>query len=265
MQLLKNFDAQAIIFDKDGTLIDFDFMWGAWTLQLAQRLQTVTHRDAREALCSAFGYDISRRKVIADSPLSCRPMSQLRAIMLDIVRSLELPEYQCQFAVDQVWFVPNPVILAKPLTDLHKLFTNIRKQEIKIAIATADNRDATEEMLRAFHLCELVDIMICADDGVAVKPAPDMVTTICSRLGVSPRKAVVIGDTVVDLKMARAARAGFVIGTLSGVGSLESLSPLADMLIDTVDALQDSFIVRERIIPNTIPENVAGLNPDPAY
>ena len=39
---LKHFKAQAIIFDKDGTLIDFDAMWGGWALVLAEQLHQVS-------------------------------------------------------------------------------------------------------------------------------------------------------------------------------------------------------------------------------
>ena len=267
MQLLKNFDAQAVIFDKDGTLIDFDFMWGTWTLQLAERLQSVTNQDAREALCASYGYDIARRKILPDGKLTCTPMWRLREMMIEVSQSLGLSHVQAQYAVEEAWFVPDPVTLAKPFTNVHKLFTNIQRRGIKIAIATTDDRGPTEAMLRAFGVIELVDTMVCADDGVQAKPAPDMVTTVCARINVDPRKVVVVGDTVADMQMARSANAGFVIGVLSGVGLLQHLTPLADILLDTVDTLQESFVVKKHIESTLTetPEGLTGLNPDPAY
>ena len=267
MQLLKNFDAQAIIFDKDGTLIDFDFMWGTWTLQLAERLQTVTGLDARAALCSSYGYDMQRRKILPDGKLTCTPMWRLREMIFEIVRSFDLSEAQSRFTVEQAWFVPDPVTLAKPFTDVRKLFTNIQHRGIKIAIATTDDRGPTEAMLHAFGVADLVNTMVCADDGIRAKPAPDMVRTICSRLDIAPQKAVVIGDTAADMQMARSAGVGYAIGVLSGVGLLEHLTPLADILLDSVDTLQESFIIREYIeTTSTEPsEGLPGLNPDPAY
>jgi phosphoglycolate phosphatase-like HAD superfamily hydrolase len=267
MQILKNIAAEAIIFDKDGTLIDFDFMWGTWTLQLAERLQTVTALDAREALSASFGYDIARKKILSDGKLTCTPMWRLREMMIEVTQSLGLSAAEAQCAVEKAWFVPDPVTLAKPFTDVHKLFTNIQKQGIKIGIATTDDRGATEAMLRAFGVTQLVNTMVCADDGIPAKPAPDMVTTICARLHVHPSKAIVVGDTVADLQMARSARARYVIGVLSGVGSVTNLTPLADILLDTVDTMQDSFAIKEQVetppIENT--EGLAGLNPDPVY
>ena len=267
MQLLKNFDAQVIIFDKDGTLIDFDFMWGTWTLQLADRLQACVKMDVREALCESYGYDIARRRILPDGKLTCTPMWKLRELMVDVARSAGLSEEQSHCAVEEPWFVPDPVTLAKPFTNVQKLFTNIHERGIKIAIATTDDRSPTEAMLEAFGLTNLVTTMVCADDGIKAKPAPDMVTTICARMNIDPCKAIVIGDTVADLQMGRSAGAGRVIGVLSGVGLLEHLTPLADILIDTVDTLQDSFIIREHIETSLleISDRLAGLNPDPAY
>src|SRR5215208_1141615 len=106
MQLLKNFDTQAIVFDKDGTLIDFDFMWGTWTLQLAERLGSVASLDAREALCSAYGYDIPRRKILSDGKLTCTPMWRLRQMMIEVAQSLGLSEDLARCAVKEAWFVP---------------------------------------------------------------------------------------------------------------------------------------------------------------
>ncbi len=267
MPLLKTIDAQAIIFDKDGTLIDFDFMWGTWTLQLAERLQTVTNLDSGEPLCSAYGYDLLRKKILPDGKLTCTPMWRLREIMVEVARSLGLSEYSACCAVEQAWFVPDPIALAKPFTDIRRLFANIHRHGIKIAIATTDDRDPTDAMLHSFGVTELVDMTVCADDGVKAKPAPDMVRTICARLAVDPSRTIVIGDTVADLQMARAAGAGFVIGVLSGVGSLKNLTSLADVLIDTVDSLQDSFTIKEPVeshLPEST-EHLTGWNPDPAY
>jgi hypothetical protein len=57
------------------------------------------------------------------------------------------------------------------------------------------------------------------------------------------------------------------IGVLSGVGSLEKLTPLADLLIDTVDTLQESFVVTQVTKINALDttQPFKDLNPDPAF
>jgi phosphoglycolate phosphatase len=267
MHLLKNFNPKAIIFDKDGTLIDFDAMWGSWSLQLAERLQASIELDVRQALCECYGYDLSRRKVLPDGKLSCTPMWRLRELMFEVVASFGVTEIDASRAVARAWHVPDPVLLARPFTDIQKLFLNIHRLGIKIAIATTDDRSPTQSMLEAFGVKQLVTTMVCADDGIKAKPAPDMTTTICQRLNIHPSDVIVIGDTIADLQMARSAAAGYVIGVLSGVGSVANLTPLADLLIDTIDTLQESFIRKETVpIPRPeTDETLPGWNPDPAY
>jgi phosphoglycolate phosphatase-like HAD superfamily hydrolase len=267
MHLLKNFKPQAIIFDKDGTLIDFDLMWGSWTLQLANRLQPSIGVDVSQALCDCYGYDIARRKVYPDGIITCTPMWRLRELMVEVVASLGMPVTEASCAVAKAWHVPDPVTLARPFTDIQKLFTNIHRLGIPIAIATTDDRDPTQALLEAFHLKDLVTTMVCADDGIKTKPAPDMVTVICQRMDIHPRNVIVVGDTVADLQMARSAGVGYAIGVLSGVGSLAHLTPLADILIDTIDTLQESFVLKQhtetqRPEPD---EGLASWNADPAY
>jgi phosphoglycolate phosphatase-like HAD superfamily hydrolase len=267
MHLLKNFDAHAIIFDKDGTLIDFDAMWGDWTLQLADRMLTLANLDIRLPLCDSFGYDLHTKKILPDGNLASATIWRLREIMLNVTQAAGVSYEEADRAVEQAWIVPDPVALAKPLTDIHKLFTNIRNRGIKIAIATADDRAPTEAMLEAFNANHLVSTLVCADDGIKAKPAPDMVFAICARLGIHQSKVIVIGDTVADLTMARSSGAGMAIGVLSGVGSLEKLTPLADLLIDTVDTLQESFVVTQVTKINALDttQPFKDLNPDPAF
>ncbi len=264
MNLLKNFKAEAIIFDKDGTLIDFDAMWGGWTIQLTDRLQKTTGLDIREKLCSAFGYDLQDHKIISDGKITCTPMWELREIMIETIMSLGVSHPDAELATDKAWHVPDPVSLAKPFTNLKTLFENIHKIGIKIAIATTDDRAPTEAMMKTFGLEQFISTMVCADDGIPAKPAPDMINTICTRLAIHPSRVIMIGDTVADMKMGRSANAGMLIGVLSGVGSLENLTPLADILIDSIDTIQGSFVINEATIPILTSDGLTDLNPDVA-
>jgi phosphoglycolate phosphatase len=88
--------------------------------------------------------------------------------------------------------------------------------------------------LTGLGIAELVDVIVGADDGVARKPAPDMVLLACRRTGVEPSRAAVVGDSVADLEMGRAAKAARVIGVLSGVSGRAELEPFADAVVNSV-------------------------------
>lgn len=260
MEQFKHFKAQAIIFDKDGTLINFDAMWGGWTIHLAGQLQQVSGIDIREALCNAFGYDQASKKVLAHGILASNPMAKLRRLTVEVMQAQCLSENEAERVVEQGWCIPDPVLLAKPFTDTRSLFASLHSKGIKIAIATADDRAPTQSMIEAFDIEEYIATMVCADDGIPSKPAPDMVLTLCERMKIDPAKTMVIGDTISDLKMARASGAGLAVGVLSGVSSARDLAPHADLLLESVDELH-TYAQSVQDIPNT----QTGLNPDFAF
>ena len=109
-----------------------------------------------------------------------------------------------------------------------------------MAVATSDDREPTVRTLAALGVAGAIDAVVCADDGVAVKPAPDMVQRLCAMTGVRADRAAVIGDSPADLRMARAAGADLAIGVLTGVGSRADLAPLADLVIDSVARFLDA-------------------------
>ena len=245
MDRLGNFKAQAIIFDKDGTLIDFDARWGGWVVFLAEQLHAVSGLHVRKPLCSAMGYDDANKKVLAHGKLAATPMSQLYRLTVEVMQSFGLSTEQAERTVEQGWCIPDPVVLAKQFTDTRALFQKLHSQNIKLGIATTDDRAPTQAMIEAFDIEEYLSTMVCADDGIPAKPAPDMVLTICERMKVDPSKVMVVGDTTADLKMARAAGAGLVVGVLSGVSNVHDLMPYADVIIDSVDELHEYSVVHE--------------------
>ncbi len=262
MDGLKHFKAQAIIFDKDGTLIDFDAMWGGWTVFLAEQLHQASGLDVRSALCLAFGYDEKINKVLAQGKVAASPMAQLRTLSVEVMQSLGLSTETAERVVEEAWCIPDPVLLAKPLTDIRDLFGKLQNENIKVAIATADDRASTQAMIEVFDIEEYIATMVCADDGIPSKPQPDMVLAICERIQVDPSKVMVIGDTVSDLKMARAAGAGLCVGVLSGVSTLRDLAPYADVLIESVDELH---LYVEELGNQVSAQSKNGFNPDFAF
>ena len=260
MEQFKNFKAQAIIFDKDGTLIDFHAMWGGWTVYLAGQLQQISGVNVHKELYAAMGYDPASHKVLANGKLAASPMAQLYRLTVDVVRSAGLSEKEAERAVAKSWCIPDPILLAKPFTDTRALFASLQKQGIQVAIATADDRAPTQATIEAFDLEEYITSMVCADDGIPSKPAPDMVLTLCERMKVHPSKVMVIGDTTSDLKMARAAGAGLAVGVLSGVSSTRDLAAHADLLLESVDELH---LYAQMLAEH--PNTQTGLNPDFAF
>ena len=72
-----------------------------------------------------------------------------------------------------------------------------------------------------------------------LKPAPGRVIAVCHAFRTEPARVAVIGDTPADMAMARAAGAGLVVGRAQRHRLGRRISPLADVVIDSVAALLD--------------------------
>jgi phosphoglycolate phosphatase len=226
-----------VVFDKDGTLIDFHAMWSGWATDLAARLETATGRQLRVPLYEMLGYDAATGRAIAHGQLAATPMARIRDLIHGLLVDLGLTTAETDAALVAAWHAPDPVELAVPLTDLMALFRSLRADGRLIAVATADDRDATQRSLAAVGVDGFLDAVACGDDGLATKPAPDMVLAICHRVGIRPERTAVVGDSIADLKMGRAAGVGRCIGVLTGVGNADDLAPYADVTLASVAEL----------------------------
>ncbi len=230
-------DLKAIVFDKDGTLIDFNAMWGDWITDLARHLEAAAYISIAPQLFRAVGFDSATGAVATDGPLAVATMVELRALAGEVLRAAGLTSASAAAAIQAGWYIPDPVTLARPLADLPVLFNAVRARGLRIAVATTDDRAPTLATLAALGVASLVDALACGDDGRPIKPAPDAILALCRQLGIAPAQVAMVGDTTADLRMGRAAGVGLNIGVLSGVGSAEALTPLADVLLSSVAEL----------------------------
>jgi phosphoglycolate phosphatase len=226
-----------VIFDKDGTLIDFQAMWAGWVRALAGDLERATGAELTGPLFDVLGVDPATGRILAHGLLAATPMARIRAVVVETVVAAGVPAEAAGSAVDAAWAPPDPVTLAHPIGDVRHILTELRRSGRRVAIATSDDREPTERTLEALGLGPLVEALVCADDGVPAKPAPGAVIRLCAQLGVPAQRTAVVGDSVADLAMGRAAGAGLIVGVLTGVAGRATLEPLADLVIGSIAEL----------------------------
>jgi len=226
-----------VVLDKDGTIIDFGSMWSGWAAALAGALGAAIGRSVDEPLFAMLGYDPATASIRPGGGLAATPMARLRERTHAVLVELGLSDAAAERALEAAWHAPDPVGLARPLADLHALFARLHDGGRQVALATTDDRGPTERTLAALGVAAEIDAIVCADDGIEVKPAPDMVLHLCAVLGVVPARTAVVGDAPADLRMARAAGAGLTVGVLTGVGGRADLEGLADVVLDSVEGL----------------------------
>ena len=233
-----------IIFDKDGTLIDFQSTWTPWITALAQSLEADCNFDVSSRLYDVMGY-CHKTETLSDSSLLAYASMD---VIKEKIKSMLLENGIEDDAVDSLfrkcWKECHENSTSRPLptTDLPALFGNLRKAGVKVAVCTSDSRASTESALRKLHVRELVDAIVCSDDeNMPPKPSPYGVLKICSDLGIDLADTIVAGDTTTDMLMAKSASVGFIVGVLTGIGTKNELSKYADAILDNVEQIWTLF------------------------
>lgn len=108
-------------------------------------------------------------------------------------------------------------------------------QRYLLALVTSRSHADVESFLEQYHLAGAVPAVITRDDVRQLKPHPAPVRAAAKRLGVDPKQCVMVGDTGLDVRAAKAAGA-LAVGVLSGFGEPRDLQG-ADLIIDTAAEL----------------------------
>jgi HAD superfamily hydrolase (TIGR01509 family) len=237
------FEADLVALDKDGTLIEFEPMWGrlaeAWVTALTANIDGRTGEDVAQELYQAWGFDPLEGRTLPQGPWASATTGQLQTIAASV---LYRHGYAWLDAIDRARLTLQQATqelsradLVQPVGDVAGLVGKLRAAGIRVAVITTDHRAETQKTLRLLGIEHLVDHVVCGDDGLASKPAPDMLLAAFRRLGANPARAAVVGDTLADLHMAERAKAGLKVAVRSGAGAPELLSAHADIVIDSID------------------------------
>lgn len=233
---LLSFAPRLIIFDKDGTLIDFHAMWSPWIRELAGRLESRLGRPVAAGLFEAVGFSVHTGRAIPGAPLAVAPMTELHSLITSVVRGTLMSAGEADAVMRELWFVPDATRV-NPLADLRFIFQALCADGITVAVATSDDRAPAEETLKKLGVAGMVSALVAADESILTKPAPDMVLHLCANLHVDPVWAAVVGDSVADMQMGHAAGVGACIGVLSGVSAHEDLAVSADIVLSSITGL----------------------------
>ena len=188
-----------IVFDWDGTLMDS-------TAHIAHSIQ---------AACRDLGLptpsDEASRYVIG---LGLRDALQITAPTLDPSDYPRLAErYRYHYLLDDQRI--------ELFAGVRELLAELRDTGYLLAVATGKGRVGLNRVLDQSKLTSLFDATRCADETFS-KPHPAMVTECCDETGMNPADAIVIGDAIYDMQMAKAAGAK-AIGVSWGYASVEDL------------------------------------------
>ncbi|HVL99609.1 MAG TPA: HAD family phosphatase [Egibacteraceae bacterium] len=209
---------EAVVFDLDGLLVDSEDAWARATRQVVEDLGGVWE-DALHTLLLGSGPAEAARLLAAHLGGRHAPA--------DIAASMR----GAAAAAFARGFEPRPgaVELVKALHG-----------QLPLAVATNSERALADRALSSSGLAGWFATVVCADDVVAPKPAPDPYTMACAGCGARPERSVALEDSPAGTRSAKAAGL-WVIGcpSLPGV-----TLPAADVVVASLTAVDPDLLAQ---------------------
>lgn len=175
---------QAVLWDLDGTLVQ------------SERL----HQALEQEVLEDFGLDVSVERLEAFTGTTARAMFEAllaeegRPELLEevLARRLELSSARI---VDR----------ALPTRGIEAVLRDIPMRTHRFALVTSNDRQIAEGILERFGWDWRFEVLVCAEDVAAPKPAPEPYLRACEGLGLEPTRALAVEDSPRGVTSARAA------------------------------------------------------------
>ena len=226
---------KVVIFDKDGTLINHEKMFGPWTIKIIDKLNIKNKKD----IYNRLGYNPEKNSFLFNSIVAKGTNDDIRNFLYNYL--FENEDFNSK--EDVINFVNKNWISYKieknnllTCGNLHKIFKFLKQRNINITICTSDDREQTSETIKLLGIQNYIDYYICGDDELSSKPSPEPIFKICEYFGIESSESIMIGDTISDIHAGLNGKCGKVLGVLSGGYDNVSLHN-ADIIINSVDEL----------------------------
>ncbi|MDG1366698.1 MAG: HAD family hydrolase [Acidimicrobiales bacterium] len=190
---------QAVVFDKDGTLIDVHLTWGP---VFAQVIPAVAGEAVAEA-AAALSLDLETATMAEDSVLIAGSNAEIGVAM--------------QMPGDAILATLEPLIddlaarYAAPLAATAPVLATLTDLGVWQGVATNDGIVAAERQLEQLGWRSHFASVLGYDSGFGAKPEPDMLRESARRAGVMITDVLFVGDSETDRRTAAAAGCDFLV------------------------------------------------------
>jgi len=221
---------RGVLFDKDGTLLDFTPTWlpAYWAGALF-----AAGGDKTKALrmMVSTGLDKESEQFLHGSLLASGTTDEIAAAWEE--HGTNLPAVELTPQLDRI-FADETARSAAPFPGLFDLLSDLNGKGIILGVATNDSEVSARAFLESVEVEPFFSFVAGYDSGHGGKPAPGMINAFCAAHALPPGAVMVVGDNHCDLEMGRNADAGCMVGVLSGNGTHDELAPFADVIIDGI-------------------------------
>lgn len=241
---------RGIIFDKDGTLLDFNSIWLPAAEFLAEYIATAYgNRKLKKQFLESIG--VKENEIETDGILASGTVGDMASAFYEVLSisnvAVSLPKLEETISHRLSKFVEDNEVSIVATGKLTELFSKLKSNNIVIGLVTSDNMVSTVHCLKNLQIMQYFDFIRTGDVENSAKPDPTVLHQFYKQYELKPEEVAVVGDTLVDMKFGKNGKAGVTIGVLSGVGTEAELSGVADFVYENVNEILNN---RELFIGN---------------
>jgi len=222
---------RGILFDKDGTIIDY---WRTWVPINREAALFAARGDKAVAdhLLRLGGHDPATDRITPGTALAVgdyNDIAQAFAAHPGVAAASELAA-----GIERI-FQRGGAQHSALIPGVRETVQELKRRGFRLGLATNDSIGGLKASLAPHRILDFFDFATGCDSGHGAKPGPGMALAFCEAVGIAPQEAAMVGDAVHDLAMGRAAGVGLNVGVLSGTSGREDLEDFADLILDSIN------------------------------
>ncbi|GHA54502.1 phosphatase [Amylibacter ulvae] len=220
---------KAVLFDKDGTLFDFNATWAAWCKNVISLLAP-NDLPRQIRLGNSCGFDVETLAFETGSIIVNGTAEETVGAWMAADSLLSLD------TIEHIGRVEFQKLLAVPVKELVKTLHDLKSSGYALGVATNDLEENAVKQLLDAGIFEIFDFVVGSDSGFGGKPDPGMIFGFADAIGVLPANIAMVGDSTHDLHAGDAAGC-YRVGVLTGPAVRDEIEHAADIILNDISEL----------------------------
>jgi len=239
----------AVVFDKDGTLVDFHRTWDP---VVERFLHEMCGDDRRllEGAAKSVGYDLATGTLLETSPVVADSNAEVAACLAPwFDREPSAPDFLSEMEAKFAEIIDTTVA---GVDGAERLLARLQEAGVPVGLATNDSEASAVRQVASLGWYRYFASVVGYDSGHGAKPGPGMVLGSARALGVDASATMMVGDSRHDIEAGRDAGAVTVY-----VGDSAVLGNAADVWVREISEIGDL------LLGNLTPDAPSRVDPIP--
>lgn len=198
---------KAVVFDLDGTLIEFRIDYRVVRAEVKQFLTKLGFPPSLFSINESIFEMLKKVEVfMRNNGKDKEEIEEVKKNALSIVEKFELE------AARQTSLIPGAL----------ETLNQLKKMNLKLGLFTLNSSNATMQVLKRFRLKRFFDAIATRESVSRVKPDVLHLKKVLTLLNVKPKETIIVGDSIIDMKSASSLGA-YAVGVTTGFSTAKQL------------------------------------------